>query len=207
MQKTFSRFITYLLRGTFVLAPVLFTLYIVFNLFANIDNVLNGYIQHVTGYTFPGLGIVVGVILITVVGFLSSLFLLRPLFGFLEGIITHTPFIKLVYTSIKDLIGAFVGNNKKFNHPVLVNMNGSSKMQRLGYITESDLTHLGLVNKIAVYVPMSYSIAGQLYIVSPEDVTPIEAPASEVMKFIVSGGVTHLESDKEKEEHQRIANK
>ena len=197
MQKALGRFITYLFRGTFVLAPILFTLYIVVSLFANIDNFLNGYIQHLTGYTFPGLGIIVGIILITVIGFLSSLFLLKPLFGFLEGIITHTPFIKLVYTSIKDLIGAFVGNNKKFNHPVLINWNGSTKMQRLGYVTEKDLSHLGVLDKVAVYVPLSYSIAGNLYLVSPDDVTPIDVPSSEVMKFIVSGGVTHLEEHKE----------
>lgn len=195
MQKTLGRLITYLLRGMLVLAPVVFTLYIVFSLFGSIDTFLNDVIQTVTGYRFPGLGIIVGIMLITLIGFLSSLFLLQPLFSFFEGLLTHTPLIKVIYSSIKDMLNAFVGNNKKFNQPVLVNFAGNPRFQKLGYVTEKDLTHLGMPGKVAVYLPHSYNISGNLFIVPAEDVTYLDAPAADVMKFIVSGGVTQMEKD------------
>ena len=196
MQKILGRFLTYLFRGIIVTAPIAVTVYILFAIFGSIDHTVNDVIEHITGYRFPFLGIVVGVLLIAFIGFISSLFLLRPLFAFFESIITHTPLVKIIYTSIKDLISAFVGNNKKFNQPVLINFNSNPRFQRLGYLTGHDLSHLGITGKVAVYIPHSYNISGNLFIIPEEDVTLLDAPASEVMKFIVSGGVTHLDGDK-----------
>jgi len=108
----------------------------------------------------------------------------------------RAPLIKTLYTSIGDLLSAFVGEKKRFNKPVLVKISADGGVEKLGFITEEDLSELGIAgDKIAVYLPHSYNFSGNLFIVSRDRVTPIDRNASEVMKFIVSGGVSKVEDE------------
>ncbi|NJK97636.1 MAG: DUF502 domain-containing protein [Bacteroidales bacterium] len=87
---------------------------------------------------------------------------------------------------------AFVGKEKKFNQPVLVKVNTISELEKLGFITESDLSDLGIKDKVAVYFPHSYNFSGELFIVPVNQITQLDVPAGNLMKFIVSGGVTKM---------------
>jgi uncharacterized membrane protein len=105
----------------------------------------------------------------------------------------RTPLFKLIYTSIKDLIEAFVGEKKRFTKPVLVTVNDNPQLQRVGFVTDDDMTAIGLPKEvIAVYLPFSYGFNGQLVIVRAENVTPINASGTEMMKFVISGGVSDI---------------
>ncbi|MEG1573365.1 MAG: DUF502 domain-containing protein, partial [Bacteroidales bacterium] len=108
----------------------------------------------------------------------------------LDSQIVKLPFIKLIYTSIKDLMSAFVGKKKKFTEAVMVKASKESDLYKLGFITQTDLAFLGLSEKmVAVYLPHSYAFSGNLWLVPAENITPVQANAADVMKFIVSGGV------------------
>jgi uncharacterized membrane protein len=66
-------------------------------------------------------------------------------------------------------------------------------MYKLGFVTQKDLSSLGISEgKSAVYLPHSYNFSGNLFIVSNDLITPVEGPAEEIMKFIVSGGITKI---------------
>ena len=113
------------------------------------------------------------------------------LFSFFTKLLDKTPLVSLIFKSVKDLLSAFVGTEKKFNRPVLVKINKSADVERLGFITQDNMNDLGIEDKkIAVYLPSSYGILGDLYIVPSKNVTPIDTNSTEVMKFIVSGGVS-----------------
>ncbi len=182
----------YLLKGMLLVAPGVLTIYIIVGLFGFIDNTFNDWIEAVFDVRFRGLGIVIGTVLIVLIGMLSgSLF--KQMFYWIEEGISHVPLVKIVYSSIKDFFSAFVSEDRKFNKPALIKMGGNENLQRLGFITETDLSHLGLEGMVSVYIPHSYNFSGNLFIVKMEDVTPIEANTTDVMKFIVSGGVTKLD--------------
>lgn len=186
-----KKFISYLLQGLLLSAPLFITFYIVYSLFMFIDNGVNDLIEGAFGIRILGLGIVFGILVIAAVGFISSSLLFEPLFSRFEELITRLPLVKIIYTSIKDLFSAFVSDKKKFDKPVLVKI---SSFHRLGFLTETDLNSFGLQDKVAVYLPHSYNFSGNLVIVDATDITPLEASTSEVMKFIVSGGVTSYEA-------------
>jgi uncharacterized membrane protein len=117
----------------------------------------------------------------------------NPVFAIFEGLIERTPLLKLIYSSVKDLIEAFVGEKKSFTKPVLVTMNNNPPIQRIGFVTEDDLTELGLgKEKMAVYLPFSYGFNGQLVIVESSNVQKLDASGTEMMKFVISGGVTDI---------------
>lgn len=174
-----------------ITAPMALTIYIVYALVTTIDAIINPIVESLFGLHFPGLGLLFGLLLIGLMGFFGSTLLFRPLIALFEEGVSRMPFVKIVYSSIKDLFSAFVSDQKKFNQPVLIQM-GTYK--RMGFLTESNMNHFGLKNEVAVYLPHSYNFSGNLVIVDVKDVTLLDIPASEVMKFVVSGGVTRYEN-------------
>ncbi|MHC4915150.1 MAG: DUF502 domain-containing protein [Planctomycetota bacterium] len=140
--------------------------------------------------TIPGLGIVVILVGVLLLGFLVSSFLTRWLVAIPGRIFERLPLVKLVYSSIRDLFDAFVGDKKSFDRPVLVRPMGGSDFRVLGFMTNEDLSGLGIRDEVAVYLPQSYNFAGNLIVVPRDAVTPLEVESGEAMTFIVSGGVS-----------------
>lgn len=181
---------SYMLRGLLLLAPVVVTVYIIYAMFRVLDDSVNDFLENIFGIRVLGLGVIVLLGLITVIGFLSSTLVFRPLFIMLEHAITRAPLVNIIYTSLKDFVAAFFSDKKKFNQPVVVNVNGNPDFQKLGFITKTDLSSIGLKGKVAVYFPHSYNFSGNLFVVDVKNVTPLDVPVAEFMKFIVSGGIT-----------------
>ena len=177
-------FIRYFVRGLLLVAPVGVTLYILWASIRWLDALLPLW--------FPGAGLLIILASVTLVGYLGSTFIARPLFQLLEASLSRFPLANVLYSSLKDLFSAFVGDKKNFTHPVLVTLNRESDLRKLGFITQNDLAELGMAGKVAVYLPHSYNFSGDLYIVPRENVTPVQASGTAIMKFIVSGGVTHV---------------
>ncbi|HET6993064.1 MAG TPA: DUF502 domain-containing protein, partial [Bacteroidia bacterium] len=79
-------------------------------------------------------------------------------------------------------------------HPVLVLTNQPAGIREIGFVTDEDLSQLSLSKDfVAVYFPMSYAISGRLMIVPKANIEVLNVPASEAMKFIVSGGVSDVD--------------
>lgn len=182
-----KRFLRYFLRGLVFVIPLSFTFYIIYSCIYWIDNLLPRLFEI---NLWPGTGLLLVVVFITGIGYMGSSFIAKPVFSSMENYIYKIPLINLIYSSTKDIVGAFVGDKKKFNHPVLVKWNSENYTYRIGFITQSDLKYIEQSDKVAVYFPDSYNISGNLFIVAKEQVLIINAPSSEVMKFVVSGGVS-----------------
>ena len=179
---TFRRLLSYFLRGLLILVPITLTIYIIVEALQWIDSLIP--------VEIPGLGLLIVGGIIILFGYLASTLIARPIFDLMEEILLRVPLISLIYSSIKDLLSAFVGDKKKFTQAVLVTMDVASGIQKLGFITQNDLEVLGLQDKVAVYLPHSYNFSGNFYIVPRERVTLLDLPGADVMKFIVSGGVS-----------------
>ncbi len=139
----------------------------------------------------PGLGILTVLLIIMLAGVIVTNFVTDPIKAWFYRWLNRLPLIKFIYTSFKDFTEAFVGDEKKFTEPVLVTVNETG-MKKIGFLTQHDLSSLGLEGEVAVYFPFSYSFAGQLCIVKTSNVKPLDMNGSEAMKFVVSGGVSHL---------------
>lgn len=186
---------SWFLQGLLFVAPVFLTLYILYYSFQIVDGILTNVIYNIIGFKIPGLGLIVIVGTITVIGFLGSSLFFSRIMILLDKLISQAPIVKVIYTSIKGFMSAFVGKDRRFTEPVLVKVNRQSDIEKLGFITQKDLTNLGIPKgKVAVYLPHSYNFSGNLFVVPVENVTPINAPPAEVMKFIVTAGVTSLDN-------------
>jgi hypothetical protein len=186
----------YFVQGIVYTVPVAITAFVIYKIIDGIGSFFHHFGTIVNPLIDPLIGIVSAVILIFLMGLLGSSFILRPMFRLFDSALEHTPFVKTIYSSIKDLLSAFVGSKKRFNRPVLITINKENNIQQLGFITQDDLSELNLKKgTVAVYVPLSYSFSGNLLIVTSDHITVVDASSSEVMKFIVSGGVTDLDDE------------
>ena len=180
-----KRLLGYFFSGLLLVVPITVIIYVVYNLFIFLDRLIP--------IAIPGLGLITLLLTITILGYLGSSFITQPIRRSANRLLDRVPLVKTIYTAISDLLSAFVGQKKSFSRPVLVKLSRSSEVEKLGFITNDDLSSLNIESrKIAVYLPHSYNFSGNLYIVPMENVTPISANTAEVMKFIVSGGVTDV---------------
>jgi uncharacterized membrane protein len=176
------RLIQYFVRGLVITTPVALTLWICWWAVTSLDTLLP--------LGFPGAGLLVTIVVITGVGALGSNLVTRGVLSEVERVLDRVPFVRLVYTSTRDLINAFVGEQRRFNRPVRVRLEDVHDVWYLGFVTTDSLEHLGMPGHVAVYLPWSYSFAGRVVLVPAGNVEPLGASAADTLAFIVSGGVT-----------------
>jgi len=177
-----KRISQYFLQGLLFLIPLFATIYVIYWIFVRIDGLLN--------LPVPGLGFIVTLVFITLIGFVASNFLTKKLVHLIDKLFARLPLVKMIYSAIKDLVNAFVGDKKSFNKPVQVIIDKERNIRLLGFATRDNLESLGLNESMAIYIPQSYNFAGNLIIVNRDQVIPLTADPGKVMKLIVSGGVS-----------------
>ena len=168
------------LRGLVIVVPIAVTVYLIYQIFVTLDRLLK--------LPTPGLGIAILIAATIVIGAIASNFLGRKLFSLTETIFTKAPLVRIIYAAIKDLLEAFVGNERRFDKPVSVQL--TDQMKIFGFITRDDLGTLATPGEVGVYVPFSYTWDGCFMVVPRERVTPLHADSASIMALVVSGGVS-----------------
>lgn len=196
--------IQYFLQGLLILAPIAITAFAIYWVITTIDSWLPIFrytdetgVTRVQNY---GLGFVVVIVGLILLGYISSFFLTGRVVSLVDKILERTPGIKHIYSTTRDFVEAFAGDKKKFTQNVLANVDDND-VWRLGFITRNDMEEFGLKDHVAVYIPMAYSVAGNVYVIPKTRVKMIpNVTSAQTMKFAVSGGVTDVPDDPEKSE-------
>lgn len=199
MKKTFQykKLLQYFLQGLLILAPVAITAYSIFFVISTIDNWIPFFtytdaqgLVHVRNY---GIGFVVIIAALIIIGYFSSFFITGRIVSFFDKLLEKTPGIKHIYATTRDFFEAFAGDKKKFNKNVLANVDDND-VWRFGFITRDDMQDFGLKDYVTVYIPMAYSVSGNVYVIPKNRVRIIDnISAAQSMKFAVSGGVTDID--------------
>lgn len=196
MNKIGKALLNYLIKGLLIVLPIALSIYIVIWAVTTVDSWLN--VNNILGVdprtgesrNIPGLGLALVIALILTAGIFVTNFVTEPMYNWFNRWMNRLPGLNFIYSSIKDLTEAFVGDEKKFNHPVLVEM--TADIKRIGFMTQNDLSSIGLPGDCIVYFPFSYSFAGQVCVVSKDKIKELKMNAADAMKLVVSGGVSHL---------------
>lgn len=182
MRELLRKFIRYFFSGSLFIVPLTATAYVIFVSFRWLDSLLS--------FTIPGIGFMIIIVAISIFGYLTSTYAFQTFVEIFEIGMNRIPFIKIIYSSLKDLLAAFVGEKKKFDKPVLVTINKENEIYQVGFVTQKDLSDIGLNEMVAVYFPHSYAISGNHFLVPKTSIQPISVSGPSAMKFIVSGGVS-----------------
>jgi uncharacterized membrane protein len=187
MRRFASTLLRSFFQGLILLSPIVLTGYLLFSVFTSVDSLVPKVPR--------GIGFLIIIGTVTAIGYLGTRFFVgKWLFDSFSHLIEHTPGVKYIYSAIRDVIKSFVGDKKRFNKPVWVCVNQNPEIWRIGFMTQKDMSSLGMVGKVAVYMPHAYAISGWVIVIDGTNVKPVrEMTAGEAMKFAVSGGVTTSE--------------
>lgn len=177
-----SRLLGYFARGCLVLIPVGLTLYAIYWLVNALDQLL--------GVTVPGLGVALALGLITTIGFLFSNVVGRNISALVDRLFARLPLVKVLYTSIRDLLHAFLGEERRFGQAVAFRLSADNETRLFGFMTRRDLEIFSLSEHVAVYVPQAYNIGGQVVAVPRALVEPLPVAPADMLTFLVSGGAS-----------------
>ena len=172
-------FLNNFLRGLLLLVPMAAAMYVVYYIYTMLDSLID--------FGIPGLSFVIVILLITFVGFFTRKYN-TGIFIWFEDLVNKVPLLSLIHSSIKDLMNSFVGDKKKFNKPVLVKV--ENNLYKPGFVTSDDLKDIGLPGMVSVYLPHSYNFSGNVFLTDKKNIKPLKNSSSEVMKYIVSGGIS-----------------
>ena len=195
----YKKLLQYFLQGLLVLAPVAITAYAIYFVVSTIDSWIPIFthtddkgVVHVQNY---GFGFIIIIAALIAIGYFSSFFITGRILSFFDKWLEKTPGIKHIYSTTRDFFEAFAGDKKKFTQHVLANVDDND-VWRFGFITRDDMSDFGLNDYVTVYIPMAYSVAGNVYVIPKDRVKPIEnITAAQTMKFAVSGGVTDIDDN------------
>ena len=196
MNRSFNDYLRLFLRsfiqGLIIIGPFAITVWIIWSIVFSIDNIIPSISEK-----FPGLIFFTVIFGTSFIGFFGNKFIIgRLIVDGVDYVLEHIPGIKFIYTSLKDVLGSFVGDKKKFNVPVWVKTNETPEIWRIGFLTQSDMSVVNLDQMVAVYLPHSYAVSGWVIITKYNNIKEVTGmSAAEAMKFAVSGGVAGFHSD------------
>lgn len=196
MNRSFNDYLRLFLRsfiqGLIIIGPFAITVWIIWSIVFSIDNIIPSISEK-----FPGLIFFTVIFGTTFIGYFGNKFIIgRLIVDGVDYVLEHIPGIKFIYTSLKDVLGSFVGDKKKFNVPVWVKTNETPAIWRIGFLTQSDMSVVNLDQMVAVYLPHSYAVSGWVIITKYNNIKEVTGmSAAEAMKFAVSGGVAGFHSD------------
>jgi uncharacterized membrane protein len=197
MKRIAKALLNYFVKGLLIVVPLGVAIFLIYWAVSRLDNSLNLSTalwtdSHGKPMYIPGLGILNVLLIILIAGVLVTNVITEPIKAWFNRWLDRLPLFKFLYSSVKDLTEAFVGEEKKFNEPVLVDVNEFG-LKKIGFLVKRDLSKIGLPGDVAVYFPYSYSFAGQVVIISADKVHPLDISAADAMKFMISGGVSGLD--------------
>ncbi|MFB6466119.1 DUF502 domain-containing protein [Cytobacillus sp. Hz8] len=184
-------------NGILTIVPIILVIYVIYKTFIFLDSLLGNVLRtYLKNDYVPGIGLLVTLILITVLGFLSTKFITGSIVRLIDRILDNIPIVKTIYSVIKDTIQSFLGDKKAFSKVALITIPGT-EMKSLGFITAEELENLysPLKDHVAVYIQQSFQMAGFTFLVPKDQVEIIDIKPEEAMKFILSGGMTSKGED------------
>lgn len=203
MERILKALINYFVRGLLFVAPVGFTILILYSAFDFVDSLVRIRIpaeQPNQEYVVPGLGFLIVIGGTALIGFVFTRMLPSTIQNWIENWIKNLPFVRIFYSAFKDLISAFVGDKRKFKQPVLITINKELNLKKLGFLTQESLAVIGEKDFVSVYCPHSYAFSGEMFIVPKDQIKYVKLNSAEAMKVIVSGGVSFSEENSEADE-------
>lgn len=185
----------YFIQGLIIISPLAITAWVIFGVITYFDRLL----EDILPWHFPGLGILVVFGLIVLIGFLAVNLLSKSAESYFDSWVQKTPVVKVIYFAVKDIVSAMVDKEKRFDRPVMVKLSEDTELYKLGFITQEDVSELGFgEDMVCVFLPHSYNISGNQFFVPKRNIRVLDQSSSEVMKFVMSGGMAKLETTRKK---------
>lgn len=172
------------LRGLVTALPVVLSIYLICWFFMKTEALMKdslGWILPQLPY-ITGMGMAFGVIVTFILGLIMSHVIIQRLFAWVENLVESVPIIKSIYTAIKDLMNFFTPSEEGRGQKVVIIGRPGESNDRIGFLTNENISLPGLEGRVAVYMPMSYQIGGYTVFVPKSWVREVDLGVEEAMR-------------------------
>ncbi len=183
---------TSFIAGVLVIVPIAAAVLILRWLFLYIDGILQPLAKSFLGYTVPGLGFAMTVVLIFVTGIIATSVVGKRLVGFVESLLARVPLFRYLYTSIKQIMESFtIPSETRFLQVVLVEF-PKKGMRVIGFVTSESSIPSG-EQLLTVFIPTSPNpTSGYLELVRESEVIRTNISIDDALKMVLSAGTVSL---------------
>lgn len=189
LKRFFLHIRTTLIAGLLAILPIGVTLFVLKFFFELLDPILGPIFDMGNVRIFPGLGVIVLLILLYVVGIITTKILSARIVNVGHKLIEKIPVISSIYSTTRSGVEILSGTQGFESRGVVLVDFPRPAMKAIGLIT----AELGVLNgepMVAVYIPTTpVPSSGFLIVVALSDVTPTDISVDDAMKIIVSGGI------------------
>lgn len=192
-----TRLKNYFITGLLVSLPIFLTLYFLFLVFKLIDSflgvIVNRYLRAEFGFSIPGIGIILGVLLIFIIGFVASHLLSRRVLPAIERWFLKFPGIRQIYPPIKQIVNFIFSKDKMAFKKVVLVEYPSKGIWSVGFMTNEGFREAQekvgqeLIHVLIGSTPSPWS--GFFVLVAKKDVKFLDISVEDGMKLILSGGI------------------
>ncbi len=192
-RSIWKRLGSILLKGLVTILPIGLTIYFVYWLGVTTEALLSTPIRLIVDDAnyWPGMGLVVGFVLLFVVGLAVNAFVVRRALGYGEELVLRVPVVKTVYAAIRDMTRLVNTGGRKSELQRVVTVRIGT-MRLLGFVTQENAAQLGIGSghdTVAVYLPMSYQIGGYTVYLPKSDIEHIDLTIEQAMRIALTAGV------------------
>ena len=182
------------IAGLFVSIPAVITILIIGKFVGFIDSLLEPLYYSILGYHTQGLGFISAIVIVFVIGILSTNVFGKRIIYFFEQIFIKIPVFKGFYTAVKHLVDAFSPDNKSVSFKKFVIIEyPRAGLFAFGFLTKECTVRSAKNGKEsclrAIYVPTNNLYLGEIVLASEADVCYTNIPIEEGIKIILSGGI------------------
>lgn len=188
--RLFSHIRRFIVRGTLALIPIALPVFAVYLLYGFIDRRLVGLVDKTLHIRFPGLGIVLLLVILYLFGLLVSNIVGRSILEGLESLTGRIPIINTAYRIGKQLSGTLALPEKQiFRRPILVPYAYHGVWQ-VGFVTGSVQAEGSGETFLKVFVPTPPNpTSGLVFLIREADTRDPGWSVEEAMQCILSGGL------------------
>ena len=188
----------YFLTGLLVILPIFITGYVILFLIKAMDTFLKYIPEKYLPETYlniyiPGLGLILGVILIIAVGVLARNIAGRTVLQFWDNLVDRIPLARILHSSVKQLLQAFFFQNSDAFQRVALVEYPRRGIYVLGFITgesKGEVQEKTSEKMINVFIPTTPNPTSGFYILVPEeDLTVLDMSVEDAFKLLISGGL------------------
>lgn len=193
-KSVFGHIRTTFLRGIGVLIPLWITWWF-FEAFLNaVDGILRPQLEAWIGHRVPGLGVLSVVVLILLVGLLTRNILGRLFLAWFENLLRSIPFVRSVYSAVKDLVSAFaMGGQSKTFRQVIMTEYPRKGLFCIGFVTNEMRFRSddgAITEFFNIYIPNPPNpTSGMLVLVPRAEAIALDLSIEEGLKLVLSGGI------------------
>jgi uncharacterized membrane protein len=192
MRKILALFMS----GLVTVLPLALTIYVIWWLVHTVEGWLRRALIALglsPQYYWPGLGLIVGFLMLLLVGSVVNAYAGKLLLGYWNDFLGRIPFVKTLYGGFRDVVSLLPsgsGEKRDLQRVVLARF---ADVRAIGFVTREDVPEAlephGGRDWVTVYFPMSYAFGGYTVYMPRELIQPLDISVEDAMRLAITAGL------------------